>query len=215
MNNKKNEYALYLGPLKNDVILALVTITPKSISLKSQKFPQNQISESLLNNVRQFLTQNNLSKNDINAIYVNNGPSRFNSDRLITLTAKTLACFGRVPLYAMGNLELHLLAANARAITIDVDQDNAFLAYKENGQVKQFYLAKDKISRLLETSRINPIKIPWMTIEEHQDILLRTIQSFKLIEDPATLGANYVKPPLKNDPKMHIDSSKVDSLKNE
>lgn len=45
--NKKNTYGLYFAPLKNKAMVALVKNTEKTISLKSEVFALNEISESL------------------------------------------------------------------------------------------------------------------------------------------------------------------------
>ncbi|WP_391591760.1 hypothetical protein MCAV_07330 [[Mycoplasma] cavipharyngis] len=195
--NNKTKYSLYFGNLKDEVILILIKTTAKSISIKSQTIMQNKISDSLLIHVRQFLSQNSLTKNDLSAIYINHGPSKFNADRLLTLTTKTLACFQNIPLYVISNLKLHLLYAKANAIIIEDNSNNFYLAHVEKQKLIEVYLPKSELDHYLEQKQIKPNKITWMNLEEHKVAVLENLNNFHLVLEPALLKTNYVKDPLR------------------
>ncbi len=110
-------------------------------------------SEEMLNSVNKVLLDSKLAINDLNEIWVINGPGSFTSIRIGITVAKTLAYCLNIPIKSSTYLELLAFQIDNPNKIIEMPEKNGhFIAeYENNKLLSQFYLSKTDYKNYSQT----------------------------------------------------------------
>ena len=174
----------------------------KELILKNEE-AHNDLSSKVLPTIRLILEESKIKLEDIDEIYVVNGPGSFTGVRIGVTIAKTLAVSLNKPIYEVSELQLLATSSNKKYIAPMIDARRGYLYAGFNCKnlkniIKDQYISYDEFISNLSDYDLNDIEFvsyddientikPDLNIEK-----LFSITKFKSI-NPHMVNPNYLK----------------------
>lgn len=175
----------------------------KELFIENKK-ANNDLSSMLLPDIKEALNSLNLSINDIDKIYVVNGPGSFTGIRVGVTVAKTLAWSKNIEIYPVSSLQLLASSSKKRYIVPMIDARRGYVyagMYNRNLKsiIEDKYIKLDDLKKLLKKD-YEMKDIEFVSYDKLENVIEPDLNIEKLLlkgkfknVDAHKLNPNYLK----------------------
>ncbi len=189
--------ALYIDVCTNSCIFALIENDKTIIDQIAVETKNNLIDiiNDILNN---FLIKNNIQYQNLNKIYLVNGPGSFTGNRAgLNLTKTIISVYNNIKLYVIDTLKF--LSNGSGLVFLDAKGNKSYIGVYDNNKViiNPIMINNSEIDQYLnQYKNLKVYNGNIITINNKLDNLINNLKLFNLIDDWINLEPYYIKPAL-------------------